>query len=59
MEKRTINKNNQNDTIKTNGRHDPGVGIRAVPVAEAMLACILADHLLLHRGQIGGRDGET
>ena len=59
MEKRTINKNNQNDTIKTKGRHDPCVGIRAVPVAEAMLACILADHLLLHRGQIGGRDGET
>ena len=39
--------------IRTKGRHDPCVGIRAVPVAEAMLACILADHKLRHRGQMG------
>ena len=43
-----------NDTdIQTKGRHDPCVGIRAVPVAEAMMACVLADHLLQHRGQMG------
>ncbi len=39
--------------IKTKGRHDPCVGIRGTPVAEAMLACVLADHKLRHRGQIG------
>jgi len=38
--------------IATKGRHDPCVGIRAVPVGEAMLACVLADHMLRHRGQI-------
>ena len=37
--------------IVTKGRHDPCVGIRAVPVGEAMLACVLADHLLRHRAQ--------
>jgi chorismate synthase len=37
--------------ILTKGRHDPCVGIRAVPVGEAMLACVLADHLLRHRAQ--------
>ncbi len=40
--------------VLTRGRHDPCVGIRAVPVAEAMLACVLADHLLRQRGQCGG-----
>ena len=39
--------------VFTTGRHDPCVGIRAVPVGEAMLACVLADHLLRHRGQTG------
>jgi chorismate synthase len=39
--------------IFTKGRHDPCVGIRAVPVGEAMLACVLADHMLRHRGQCG------
>jgi len=39
--------------VATTGRHDPCVGIRAVPVGEAMLAIVLADHLLRHRGQIG------
>ena len=38
----------------TKGRHDPCVGIRAVPVGEAMMACVLADHFLRHRGQVGG-----
>jgi chorismate synthase len=37
--------------ISTKGRHDPCVGIRAVPVGEAMVACVLADHLLRHRAQ--------
>jgi chorismate synthase len=37
--------------VVTKGRHDPCVGIRAVPVGEAMLACVLADHLLRHRAQ--------
>jgi chorismate synthase len=39
--------------VATTGRHDPCVGIRAVPVGEAMMAIVLADHLLRHRGQIG------
>jgi chorismate synthase len=39
--------------VVTKGRHDPCVGIRAVPVGEAMMALVLADHLLLHRGQTG------
>ena len=41
------------NTVVTKGRHDPCVGIRAVPVAEAMMACVLLDHLLLHRAQTG------
>jgi len=40
--------------IITKGRHDPCVGIRAVPVGEAMMACVLADHLMRHRAQCGG-----
>jgi len=43
--------------IVTKGRHDPCVGIRAVPVGEAMAACVILDHLLLHRGQIGENQG--
>jgi chorismate synthase len=39
--------------VRTIGRHDPCVGIRAVPVAEAMMACVLADAMLRHRGQTG------
>jgi chorismate synthase len=39
--------------IRTKGRHDPCVGIRGVPVVEAMMALVLADHKLLHRGQTG------
>ena len=41
----------------TKGRHDPCVGIRAVPVGEAMMACVILDHLLLDRGQTGGVRG--
>ncbi len=44
--------------VITKGRHDPCVGIRAVPVAEAMMACVILDHLLLHRGQIGENQGQ-
>ena len=50
----TITKKGENTEIVTKGRHDPCVGIRAVPVAEAMLALVLADHFLLHRGQVAG-----
>ena len=39
--------------ISTKGRHDPCVGIRAVPVGEAMMACVLADHVMRHRAQCG------
>jgi len=42
----------------TKGRHDPCVGIRAVPVGEAMMACVLLDHILLDRGQTGGMRGQ-
>jgi chorismate synthase len=44
--------------VITKGRHDPCVGIRAVPVGEAMMACVVLDHLLLHRGQIGENQGK-
>jgi chorismate synthase len=47
----TVNRSGQDTEISTKGRHDPCVGIRAVPVGEAMVACILADHLLRHRAQ--------
>lgn len=51
--RRTVDVNGQNTEISTKGRHDPCVGIRAVPVGEAMMACVLADHFLRHRGQCG------
>ncbi|WP_116085195.1 chorismate synthase [Tropicimonas sp. IMCC34011] len=51
--RRTITKDGAETEIVTKGRHDPCVGIRAVPVAEAMAACVMLDHLLLHRGQVG------
>lgn len=47
----TVTTSGKNTSIITKGRHDPCVGIRAVPVGEAMLALILADHCLMHRGQ--------
>ena len=52
--RRTIDKSGADTEISTKGRHDPCVGIRAVPVGEAMMACVLADHLLRHRAQCGG-----
>lgn len=55
--RRTITKQGEETEIITKGRHDPCVGIRAVPVGEAMMACVLLDHLLLHRGQIGTNRG--
>ncbi|MEV8466156.1 chorismate synthase [Fluviibacterium sp. DFM31] len=51
--RRTITRDGEETEIITKGRHDPCVGIRAVPVGEAMMACVLLDHLLLHRGQNG------
>lgn len=51
--RKTIDRNGQNAEISTKGRHDPCVGIRAAPVGEAMLACVLADAMLRHRGQTG------
>ena len=51
--RRTITKDGKETEISTKGRHDPCVGIRAVPVAVAMTACVLADHALMHRAQCG------
>ncbi len=51
--RRTVDANGNETDIVTKGRHDPCVGIRAVPVGEAMMAIVLADHFLRHRGQIG------
>jgi chorismate synthase len=48
---RTINLSGEPVEIATTGRHDPCVGLRAVPIAEAMLAIVLMDHYLRHRGQ--------
>jgi len=53
----TITKSGEATSIITKGRHDPCVGIRAVPVGEAMMACVLLDHVLLHRGQVGENQG--
>jgi chorismate synthase len=50
----TVNRHGMETEIVTGGRHDPCVGIRAVPVGEAMLACVLADHVLRHRAQTPG-----
>ena len=52
----TVTTENRDTDIITKGRHDPCVGIRAVPIGEAMMAVTLADHFLRHRGQTG-RDG--
>ena len=51
--RRTVDRSGQETEIVTKGRHDPCVGIRAVPVGEAMMAVVLADHLLRHRGIYG------
>ena len=51
--RRTVSRSGEEVEVSTKGRHDPCVGIRAVPIGEAMLAIVLADHYLRHRGQIG------
>jgi chorismate synthase len=53
LPRRTIDLEGNATTIGTTGRHDPCVGIRATPIAEAMLACVLMDHALRHRAQCG------
>ncbi|RBP11968.1 chorismate synthase [Roseiarcus fermentans] len=51
--RKTVDRAMEETEIVTKGRHDPCVGIRAVPIAEAMVACVLADAFLRHRGQVG------
>jgi len=51
--RRTVDRFGRETEVSTKGRHDPCVGIRAVPIGEAMVACVIADHYLRHRGQIG------
>ncbi|MGR3542254.1 MAG: chorismate synthase [Hasllibacter sp.] len=55
--RRSVTLDGEATEVVTKGRHDPCVGIRAVPVAEAMAACVVLDHLLLDRGQTGGVRG--
>ena len=52
-ERQTVDRNGKETTVQVKGRHDPCVGIRAVPVGEAMMACVLADQLLRHKAQCG------
>src|SRR5471030_3231192 len=51
--RKTVDRYGRDTEIVTKGRHDPCVGIRAVPIGEAMVACVLADHFLMQRGQMG------
>lgn len=51
--RRSVDSEGRDVDVATKGRHDPCVGIRAVPIGEAMLACVIADHYLRHRGQTG------
>ena len=51
--RRTVDRYGAETEISTKGRHDPCVGIRAVPIGEAMVACVVADHYLRQRGQMG------
>lgn len=51
--RKSVTRDGKNTDVITKGRHDPCVGIRAVPVGEAMMALVLADHILRHRGQVG------
>lgn len=51
--RRTVDRYGRETEVSTKGRHDPCVGIRAVPIGEAMVACVIADHYLRHRGQMG------
>jgi chorismate synthase len=55
--RRTVTQKGEETDLITKGRHDPCVGIRAVPVGEAMMACVILDHWLLDRGQTGGIRG--
>ena len=57
-ERKSISTTGSPTMVSTKGRHDPCVGIRAVPVGEAMVACVILDHFLLHRGQVGQRPGK-
>jgi chorismate synthase len=57
--RKTVDRYGHDTDIVTKGRHDPCVGIRAVPIGEAMVACVLADHYLMHRAQMGANAGET
>lgn len=56
-EQKTVNDQGEETTIETRGRHDPCLLPRFVPIAEAMIAIVLADHWLRHRGQMGSRPG--
>ena len=49
--RKTIDKFGKNTSISVKGRHDPCVGIRAVPIVESMMHCVLLDHFLMHRAQ--------
>jgi chorismate synthase len=51
--RKTVTRDGRETDVSTRGRHDPCVGIRAVPVGEAMVACVIADQFLRHRAQIG------
>ena len=51
----TVDREGRETTVVTTGRHDPCVGIRAAPIAEAMVALVLMDHVLRDRGQIGAQ----
>jgi chorismate synthase len=53
LPRRTLDTRGEAVSVETTGRHDPCVGIRATPIAEAMLACVLMDHALRHRAQCG------
>ncbi|HLH95589.1 MAG TPA: chorismate synthase [Xanthobacteraceae bacterium] len=55
--RRTVDRYGRETEISTKGRHDPCVGIRAVPIGEAMVACVIADHYLRQRGQVGDTPG--
>jgi chorismate synthase len=51
--RRSVDRYGRQTDVMTKGRHDPCVGLRAVPIGEAMMACVIADHYLRHRGQVG------
>ena len=51
--RKSIDSDGQEVDVRTKGRHDPCVGIRAVPIGEAMVACAIADHYIRDRGQTG------